>query len=61
MAISRSRSRLDDSGGPLNFVALEQVVLLALGTVRALQATNQEHGHTNSDKDGEDIRVSSSQ
>ena len=42
----------------LNFVALEEVILLALGAVRALQTANQEHGHTNSDKDGEDIRVS---
>jgi hypothetical protein len=41
----------------LNFVAIEQVVLIALGTVGALQTTNQEYGHTNSDKDGEDTRV----
>jgi hypothetical protein len=41
----------------LNFVALEQVVLIDLGTVTALQTTNQEYGHTNSDKDGEDTRV----
>jgi len=38
-------------------VALEQIVLIALGTVAALQAANQEYGHTNSDKDGENTRV----
>jgi len=38
-------------------VAFEQVVLIDFGTVAALQAANQEYGHTNSDKDGEDTRV----
>lgn len=42
----------------LNLVALEEIILVALGAVRALQTTNQEYGHANSDKDGEDIRVS---
>ena len=40
-----------------NFVALEQIVLIAFGTVAALQAANKEYRHTNSDKDGEDTRV----
>jgi hypothetical protein len=43
--------------GPLYFVAIEQIVLLAFGAVGALQTANQEHGNTNSDKDGEDIRI----
>jgi hypothetical protein len=52
--LNRSRANLD---GPLYFVAIEQIVLLAFGAVGALQTANQEHGNTNSDKDGEDIRI----
>jgi hypothetical protein len=41
----------------LNFVLLEQIVLFTVGTVRAFQTANQEHSHSYSDEDGEDIRI----
>ncbi len=38
-------------------MVLEEVVFITLGAVSALQAANQEYGHTYSDKDSEDTRV----
>jgi hypothetical protein len=41
----------------LNAVVLKQVVFFLTAAVRALQTADQQYGHTNSDKDGEDICI----
>jgi hypothetical protein len=42
---------------PLEFVAVEEIVLFAAGAVGALQAADEEYGNTDRDQNGEDIRV----
>jgi len=55
--VSQRRATSITQAISLNFVTIEQVVLIDFGTVAALQAANQEYRHTHSDKDGEDTRV----
>jgi len=38
-------------------VVLKQVVFFLTAAVRALQTADQQYGHTNSDKDGEDVCI----
>jgi hypothetical protein len=43
----------------LNFVALEELVLLAASAIGALKAAGDEHGHTHRNQDGEYVSIQS--
>jgi len=45
------------AGLTLKFVAVEDIVLFAVGAVRALQTANKEHSYAYRDQNGEDGTV----